>query len=398
MERPETYSVSDALMIAKIGLETIHIKIIGEVSELNAKPGYKAVYFTIKDKNSALPCLMWKNRYMAMDADLELGSMVEVEGRFSLYQAKGRMNFDVESYNLAGEGELRMQVAKLAKKLEKEGLTSIERKKPIPEFTSRVGVVTSPRGAVIHDILRTINRRMPTINVVFAGCAVEGNNAPSDMIAALDLLDKQNCDVIILARGGGSFEDLMPFNDEALALKIVDMETPVITGIGHEPDNTIADLVSDFRASTPTAAAEKVSYNLVDYISNYTARLDNVKRSTLNRLQLTRDRLNDIASRPIFADPTKLFASDFQTLDYIHEKLISLDLLKDFNNQVSLAAAKLEDKSPLTILSRGYSATTDVNGKLVKSINDVNIDDDINVAVSDGIINARIRSKHEQEN
>lgn len=389
---PESYSVSDALQIAKIGLETIKIKIVGEVSEVNAKPGYKAVYFSIKDKKSSLPCLMWKYKYMSMDSDLTVGQMVEIVGKFSLYAAKGRMNFDVESYNLAGEGQLRLQVAKLAKKLESLGYT--KDKAPIPEFPQRVGVVTSPRGAVIHDILRTIKRRMPTIKVVFAGCPVEGEDAAKHMIKALDCLEGK-CDVILLCRGGGSFEDLMPFNDEDLAMKIVSLNTPVVTGIGHEPDTTIADLVSDFRASTPTAAAEKVSFNSVDLINNYAYRLANVKSATVNRLRLTKDRLDDISARPIFADGRMLFSADYQALDYIQEKLYGMSLER-FENQLSLYSAKLHDKSPLVVLSRGYSATTNKEGKLIKSVNQVEIGQDINVKVSDGTLNARIRSKNER--
>lgn len=304
------------------------------------------------------------------------------------------MNFDVDSITLAGEGQLRMQVALLAKKLEAEGLTDASKKQEIPYMPKKIGLVTSPRGAVVHDVLRTLRRRMPIANVVFAGCAVEGKDAPEHMINALDTLDQHGVDVIILCRGGGSFEDLMPFNDENLARKISSMSTPIVTGIGHEPDTTIADLVSDLRASTPTAAAESVSVNLTDLISQYTLNIESIKNSIIRRVQLTAEKLDQIASRPIFADATLLFSSEYQTLDYNQEKIQRLlsELPKKYENQISLASAKLHDKSPLIILSRGYSAAKNSQGKIVKSINQVSTGEKLEVRVSDGLINTNVES------
>ena len=392
--QPDHYSVSDALLIAKTGLESIRIKIVGEVSELSDKRGYKAVYFTIKDAKSALPCLMWKNKYDAAGVEISIGSMVEISGKFSLYAAKGRMNFDVDSINLAGEGELRLQVARLAKKLEAEGLCDPAKKLPIPSFPKKIGLVTSPRGAVVHDVIRTLNRRMPTSNVVFAGVGVEGNNAPTEMIKALDAVEGAGVDVIILCRGGGSFEDLMPFNDEALARRIAASQTPIVSGIGHEPDTTIADLVSDFRASTPTGAAEAVSVDSKELVANYSAHLNNIKTGIIGRVKVTSEKLEAIASRPIFADGTKLFEAEFQTLDYNQEKLTRMlgELSKKYENQISLASAKLHDKSPLVILARGYSAAKDSSGKIVKNISQVKAGDKLIVRVSDGQIDTNVES------
>lgn len=391
---PDSYSVSDALLIVKTGLESIRIKIIGEVSEVSDKRGYKAVYFTIKDKRSALPCLMWNNKYDACGVELSVGQLVEISGKFSLYTVKGRMNFDVDSINLAGEGQLRMQVAMLAKKLEAEGLCDAGRKLAIPVMPNKIGLVTSPRGAVVHDVVRTLNRRMPTAKVVFAGCAVEGENSPNMMIEALDTVDKAGVDVIIICRGGGSFEDLMPFNDESLARKIVEIKTPIVSGIGHEPDTTIVDLVSDFRASTPTGAAEAVSVNLQEIISDLSFKVENTKNLIKRRVLSTKEKLDSIASRPIFADGSQLYSAEFQTLDYNQEKLMSL--LKHFSEKyeqkLSLCVAKLQDKSPLTILSRGYSVALDTKGKIVKTIDDAHFGDKLKVRVSDGIINASVEN------
>ena len=309
------------------------------------------------------------------------------------------MNFDVDSITLAGEGQLRMQVALLAKKLEAEGLTDASKKQEIPYMPKKIGLVTSPRGAVVHDVLRTLRRRMPIANVVFAGCAVEGKDAPELMIKALDTLDQYGVDVIILCRGGGSFEDLMPFNDENLARKISSMSTPIVTGIGHEPDTTIADLVSDFRASTPTGAAEAVSINVEELMAWYSSKINQIKTSIIGRVKVTAEKLDAIASRPIFADGTKLFESEFQTLDYNQEKLSRMlsEFSQKYNNQISLASAKLHDKSPLIILSRGYAAAKNSQGKIVKNISQVSDGEQMSVRVSDGIINTNVESTQKLE-
>ena len=258
-EAPPALSVSAAMQMAKQSLESVTVRIVGEVSEVSVKAGYKAAYFTVKDQNAALPCMMWNNRYRSAGVQLAVGQLVEIAGRFTLYAAKGRMNFDVFSLNLAGEGDLRLKVANIAKKLQAEGLTDPARKRPIPAFPECIGLVTSPRSAAVHDVLRTLRRRFPVATVKLAGVPVEGANAPAGIIEGLRCVVAAGSQVVLVVRGGGSFEDLMPFNDEQLARAIAACPVPVVTGIGHEVDTSIADMVSDLRASTPTAAAEAVS-------------------------------------------------------------------------------------------------------------------------------------------
>ena len=167
-------SVSAAMGLAKNALEEVVVRLVGEVSEVNDKPGYKAVYFTVKDEKASLPCMMWMNRYQASGVALSVGALVELTGRFSLYAAKGRMNFDVFSVSLAGEGQLRLQVANLARELEAMGLMDPARKRPLPAYPEAIGLVTSPRGAAVHDVLRTLRRRYPLARILFAGVPVEG--------------------------------------------------------------------------------------------------------------------------------------------------------------------------------------------------------------------------------
>lgn len=182
----DALSVSAALAIAKSALESCTVTLIGEVSEVSNKSGYKAVYFTVKDSKASLPCLMWKNRFEKAGITLSVGTLVQLTGRFSLYAAKGRMNFDVFSIALAGEGDLRLKVANLARSLAAEGLTDPARKRPIPKYPEVIGLVTSPRGAAVHDVLRTLRRRYPLARIVFAGVPVEGPQAPSLLIAAME--------------------------------------------------------------------------------------------------------------------------------------------------------------------------------------------------------------------
>ena len=169
-------SVSAAMALAKRSLESVTVRMLGEVSEVSIKAGYKAAYFTVKDSSASLPCMMWNNRYRASGVQLTVGQMVELEGRFTLYAAKGRMNFDVFSLRLAGEGNLRMQVAQLAQKLQAEGLMAPERKRPVPKYPESIGLVTSPRGAAVHDVLRTLRRRFPLATIMLAGVPVEGRD------------------------------------------------------------------------------------------------------------------------------------------------------------------------------------------------------------------------------
>ncbi len=390
--KSDSISVSDALNIAKTGLETIKVKIIGEVSQVSIKPGYKAIYFTIKDKKSALPCLMWKYRYEKCGFDIQLGQLVEVIGRFSVYTAKGRMNFDCDQICPAGEGLLRLKIANLAKKLEAQGYTSSSIKKEIPKLPEKIGIVTSPRGAVIHDVLRTLKRRMPTCHVYFAGCVLEGKDAHKQISNAISLLDKKELDVILVCRGGGSFEDLLPFNDESVAMSIVNCKTPVVTGIGHEVDTTISDLVSDLRASTPTSAAESVSIDLNLTLTNYSKRLQNFKNSIKDRLNYIDTILKNYLRRPIFADKHVLFNDYYQTIDFNKTKLSQINsvMFNNYRNKLGVLAAKLEEKSPLKILSQGYCLVESDKGRLIRSIKDVNKNENVKITLHDGQLRAVI--------
>lgn len=415
--KKKVLSVSAAVRLTNSILHEHTFIIEGEVSELNNKPGYKAVYFTIKDEDASLPCMMWKNRFQASGIDLHLGVKVQVTGSFNVYAPTGRMSFDVARLVLAGEGDLRARVAQLAEKLRKEGLMDVSRKRPIPQLPQSIGLVTSPRGAVVHDVLRTLRRRYPLARVVFAGVPVEGANAAQQLSMALTSVAATDVEVILLVRGGGSFDNFMPFNDEGLARTIASCSKPVVTGIGHEPDTTIADMVADLRASTPTGAAQAVSPQageLQELLQNQALRLSG---SLTQRLNTSAAFLGSIGSRPLFKDPTTLYASEMQTVDLMQETMerlgktftqkqnhsldlaasafvrIGKSLVVPYQSQAAVITSRLNDLSPLKILERGWSITRDNQGTIIKSVTQVKPQDHITVQLLDGVLACQIEDE-----
>ncbi len=336
-------TVTEVTNIANSVLAKHTFCVLGEVSELSNKPGYKAVYFTVKDEGAVMDCKMWRNRYNASAVELFIGAKVQITGRFNVYARTGRMSFDVTSIALEGEGVLRRRVAQLAQKLKAEGLMDSSRKRPLPAMPLTVGIITSPRGAVVHDALRTFRRRFPLAHIVFAGVPVEGANAAQDLIRALDVVGHSGVEVVLLMRGGGSFESFMPFNDEGLARAIVDCPVPVVTGIGHEPDTSIADMVADHRASTPTDAALTVSPDSQELAEQIDVLYGRMTRTLTNRLNRSVSYLDQVSSRPLFSDPTTLYAADAQSLDEYQGRLerVAQTLLPSRGDKLSSCEERL---------------------------------------------------------
>ncbi len=411
MDDDRALSVTEAMTRAKGALETVRVRVVGEVSEFNDKPGYKAAYFTICDGSAAMPCMMWRDAYAASGISLTCGMLVELTGQFSAYVPKGRMQFTVRRLELAGEGRLRLQVAELARRLEAEGLMSEARKRPLPRYPERIAVVTSPRGKAVHDVLRTLRRRYPLAEVLLAGVQVEGEGAEEAIIEGLTVASAAGPDVIVLVRGGGSYEDLMPFSTETVARAIASCPAPVVTGIGHEPDTSIADMVADVRASTPTAAAEAVAPDLVDVAAMLSRDRRSLARALEHRVARDAHRVARVAQRPAFSDPHALLgtaaqaldlagmrlgraiperlARDSQRVEYVRQRLLTAGprMVERAASRPSLLAARLEDLSPLAILARGWSATFAKDGRtVIRSVRQVRAGDELGVRVSDGVI------------
>lgn len=404
----DNFSVTEALQLAKSSLEALSLTVVGEVSEFNDKPGYKAAYFTITDKKSSLSCVMWKNKYHASGVSLKAGMLVELQGRFSVYPSRGSMQFDVSHIREAGEGDLRQKVAELARKLQLEGLMDPHRKKKPQAFCSRIALITSPRGKAVHDVLRTLNRRNKLVEVKFFGVPVEGKLAAPAMKEALMQADSLGVDAILLVRGGGSYEDLMPFNDEVLARTLAACVTPVVTGIGHEPDNSICDMVASLRCSTPTAAAESIAPSSEDLIQELDASLYHMAKSLKTKLELSKLRLERYQGHPFFKEPSRLTSSAVQQLFLSEDRLRQAlpqtlkSMQQSYDQQVARMislrvqwanirkhqleglAGRLEALSPLSVLSRGYSMVQDNSGRLVSSLTQIHEEDELLVSLKDG--------------
>ena len=413
---PAALSVSAAMALAKRSLESVTVRLLGEVSEVSIRAGYKAAYFTVKDSSASLPCMMWNNRYRASGVQLTVGQMVELEGRFTLYAAKGRMNFDVFTITLAGEGNLRLKVANIAKKLQAEGLTDPSRKRPLPPYPEKIGLVTSPHGAAVHDVLRTLRRRFPIAAIYLAGVQVEGAQAPEEIKEGLYRVVNAGAQVVLVVRGGGSFENLMPFNDESLARAIAASPVPVVTGIGHEIDTTIADMVSDYRASTPTAAAEEISPSRDSLEKQFKSQAESLKTGVQRSISLHQAFVERAADRPAFRDPTLLFSNEALALDASFERLNrAVPALLERNKvilaatrerfvstgphvtervraEIARSAARLEDLSPINTLARGYSVSRNEDGQIINSVKHAQLGERILVSLSDGRLDCEVRN------
>jgi len=417
MAEEQALSVTQAMGAAKRALEGVRVRVIGEVSEFNDKPGYKAAYFTVCDEDASMPCMMWRDAYIASGVTLRCGMLVELTGSFSAYVPKGRMQFMVKSVSLAGEGMLRMQVAALGRKLEAEGLMAASRKRPLPQYPARIGLVTSPRGKAVHDVVRTLRRRFPLAELLIAGVAVEGADAPRAIVEGLRVAALSEPDVILLVRGGGSYEDLMPFNHEDVARAVATCPVPVVTGIGHEPDDSLADMVADLRASTPTAAAESVAPSSEEIAASLSGIQRMLGRALSHHVTSSSHRVRLLADRPVFRDPSAMLAQASQALDAgsialaraipagLERDARSLGAARDrltrlgpvlterASDRVGLGSARLHALSPLAILGRGYAVAFSGDGTtVIRSPDDVSLGESIDVRVEQGILSAVVSS------
>lgn len=364
----------------------------GEVSNLS-RPRSGHLYFTLKDSQSALRCVMWRPMVMRLPYLPQDGDAVQVHGSISIYETAGQYQLFADIIRPVGEGVLYQEFIRLKAKLEAEGLFDQERKRPIPLLPKKIGLVTSPTGAALRDILNTIQRRYTLAEVILAPTQVQGEGAPKTITAAIEALNEiADLDVILIARGGGSLEDLWAFNDEGVARAIASSNTPIITGIGHETDFTIADFVSDLRASTPTAAAELAAPNRQDLKTVLLESADSMTRVILTGIMDKRLEVDRLQHKLVLLSPGVRLRSDRQRLDEILHRaekstLHHLELKKA---QLHGAIQHLESLNPLSALQRGYSAVTLHDGTIIHSIHQVQPGDRINVRVVDGAMTALV--------
>lgn len=346
-------------------LGMVHVE--GELSNLS-KPASGHFYFSLKDSTAQIRCVFFKNRHIgALASKLSDGLHVVASGKLSLYEARGDYQLIVEQLTEAGLGILYQRFEALKNKLAAEGLFHPARKKPLPTMPQTIGIITSPTGAAIRDILSTLARRFPLAQVIIYPSEVQGATAAPQLIRALQQANKdKRCEVLLLARGGGSIEDLWAFNDEPLARQIAQSEIPVVSGVGHETDFTIADFVADYRAETPTAAATAVTPDTADLLKmlHHTAiRSHEAIYRLLQKKQLTLHHLTDKIS-----SPQKAIASYWQTIDYLERQLVSniMYLIKQKNHQLNLSTHKLANQNPKTHIQHAQSRLEQKSQQLIQ--------------------------------
>jgi len=368
--------------------------VLGEVSNATrATSGH--FYFTLKDASASLRCVMWRQQVSYQLFLPKNGDLIIAHGYLDIYPPNGTYQLYADNLIGVGAGVLYQEFLYRKAKLEKEGLFDTQRKKPIPTFPRKIGIVTSLKAAALQDILNTLRRRFPLAEVVIAPASVQGDEAVPTLINALKLLDQEiKPDVILLARGGGSMEDLWAFNDETLVRTIAALETPVVTGIGHETDFTLADFVSDLRAPTPTAAAEMVTPNLSDIqvsLQNLSQRLQN---AISNRLSTQRDRLYQLTHRLSLSSPLNRVNIARQRLDEWsrHLELHLTHNIQQKHSKLELLAHRLASLNPSIILERGYALLIKPDGEIVRTVAQVQVGDSLQARLKDGEFDARVEA------
>jgi len=402
---------------SKVECQVVHIK--GEVSNYKGHTrGH--LYFTLKDEESRINAVMFKTSASKLDFVPKDGDEVLVTGRISVYVPTGGYQVYVEEMHLSGNGDLLKRLEELKQKLAKEGLFNQEHKKPIPKYPSKIGIVTAPTGAAIRDILSTIKRRYPICNTILFPALVQGELAKDDVVRQIKRANEfDDIDVLIVGRGGGSIEDLWAFNEECVARAIYESRIPIISAVGHEIDFTIADFVADMRAPTPTGAAEMAVPNMVDLV-NYIRQLEiRLNKNIFNLIDLSKKQLTNFKNSYVLTNPLSYSEIREQKLDMIINKLNSYithkmdisvsryqnvisnhiilnpsELFIKNKNSLELVINKLELLNPLSVLSKGYSLST-VNGKVIKSVKDVKVNDEVNIRLLDGEINTVVKGEKE---
>lgn len=400
----KTLTVSELNKIIKslIDCEPVlnNVCVRGELSNYKIYPSGHH-YFTLKDAESSLRCVMFKSSASKLRFRPESGMGVTAFGRISVFPRDGAYQLYCTDLSPEGTGDLQVAYEQLKAKLQAEGLFDKAHKKPLPQFPETIAVITSSAGAAVHDMIRILGHRWPMTKVVLLPVRVQGVEAPPEIAGAIRYANAHRiADVIITGRGGGSIEDLWAFNDERVARAIFASEIPVISAVGHEPDVTISDYVADVRASTPSNAAEIAVPDINDVLEqlkSYDIRESQALRKKTAQLRM---RLDDFKSRRVLLSPMTYVDAKRTELDYMRDRMISVSdkALAEKRHEFAKLAASLDAMSPLKVLGRGYAIAADKNGELVRSVNDVKVKDKIRLCVSDGVIKCSVEERQVNDN
>ena len=362
----------------------------GEIS--NFKNHYTGhMYFTLKDEKSLIKCVMFKTYAQKLNFMPKDGMKVIVLGGVSVFERDGVYQIYVKAMQEDGLGDLYTKYQQLKEKLEKQGLFDAEHKKKIPMMPKIIGVLSSQTGSVIRDIINVSTRRNPNVNIRLLPVPVQGEGAAEKIAYGIDYMNKNKlADVLILARGGGSLEDLWPFNEEIVANSIYNSEIPIISAVGHETDFTIADFVADLRAPTPSAAAELAVPDIYEINKKLNSYIDRLRMSLIKKVQFMRLRYEKCMSSSVFKEPTRRINDNYIKIDMYIKQLESAIKQKYKNEKTKYVelVSKLDALSPLKTLSRGYSLVEKDN-KIVKSVKQLNAGDEIEIRFTDGKVNAK---------
>lgn len=436
----EVLSVSQLNNRARLLLEDVfaQVWVEGEISNL-ARPASGHVYFTLKDGQAQVRCALFRQNALRVRQALRDGLAVRVRGKVSLFEGRGDYQLILDSVEPAGDGALRLAFEALKNKLSAEGLFAAERKRPLPVHPRRIGIVSSPTGAVIRDIISVFRRRAPQVELVLVPTAVQGREATAQIVRALQLADRQGFDAIILARGGGSLEDLWCFNEEAVACALAACVTPTVSAVGHETDVSISDFVADVRAPTPSAAAELLAPHSADLqqrlavlerrlqlcmrqqlhreqlrlegllrrlrhpgerLQQLALRVDDLERrlqqALQRRLGQSRERLLRLEHRLASRHPGRQLALLRQRLDILAERLPRAMQagLRQRRLQLGAMAQTLQVVSPLATLGRGYSILLDEKGHAIRSADQTRVGQRLEARLGEGRLSVRVEDNH----
>mgnify|MGYP003293991878 CR=1 FL=1 len=380
------------------------IVVRGEISNLTLhRTGH--IYFTLKDENSVLKSVMFRSSAQRVRFALKEGMNVIVYGRISVYSPSGQYQLYAEDIQPDGIGALFIAYEQIKEKLAKEGLFDSSKKKLIPKIPCTVGIITSPTGAAIHDMINVMGRRFPLAKLLLYPALVQGDTAYKSLIAGIEYFNNtKSADVIIIGRGGGSMEDLWAFNNVELAYAIAKSEIPIISAVGHESDFTICDFVADLRAPSPSAAAELAVPNALTVRNDLNKTIGDVEKKLILKIQQYRKQISILSSTRVLSSKEALFDEYKMKINLLSDKLDSniQNIIKDKNHSLGIMCAKLQAISPLNTLSRGYAIIQNDKCEVITSISNLSINDTINISFVDGTVDAEIKKiesteKHENE-
>ena len=378
-------------------LQNIYVR--GELSNYKMYPSGHH-YFTLKDADGALRCVMFRGQASRLRFRPENGMQVIARGRITVFPRDGAYQLYCDALTPEGAGDLAVAFEQLKAKLHAEGLFDPAHKKPLPRYPQRIAVVTSAAGAAVHDMIRILRRRYPIAKVILLPVRVQGAEAPPEIAGAIRYADRWKIgDVIITGRGGGSMEDLWAFNDERVARAIYDCETPIISAVGHEPDVTISDFVADARASTPSNAAEIAVPDQMELLRWLRGAGDRMVQCETGRLEAARQRLDNLASKRVMRDQLAYVQDKRMELAHLQQRLGDLSgaLLSRRRQRFSALAAALDAMSPLKVLGRGYAVARSQDGTILKSGREVTPGDRVSVTLSEGGFDAVVERSYTKE-